>query len=53
MKPLQLTCVVGQMTVVAWAVYGLQRLCVVAAPPLIVCVTVGLASVAHDTGPKK
>jgi hypothetical protein len=39
--------------VVARTVYGLQRLCVVAALTLVVCVTDGLARVAHDAGPKK
>jgi hypothetical protein len=38
--------------VVAWAVYGSQRLCVVAVSTLVVCVIVGLARVAHDTDPK-
>ena len=40
------------MIVVAWAVYGSQRLCVVAVSTLVVCVIVGLARVAHDTDPK-
>jgi hypothetical protein len=44
---------VGQIIVIAWAVYGSHRLCEIVVLMLVVCVIVGLARVAHGAGPEK